>query len=166
MLPAKIILHPTDFSEPASHAHAAACALARHWNARLMVLHVANKPVVSYIERASELQPEELQKKLWETLRCPTDLENGLQVEHRVAEGHAVAEILRAAREVHADLIVMGTHGHRGILHWFSTNITDQVVRGAGCSVLIERSPAPAVPEVATPEELPASKPLPEPLLH
>jgi universal stress protein A len=161
MLPAKIILHPTDFSEPASHAHAAACALARHWNARLIVLHVAATPIVSYIEKASELKPEELQQRLWETLRCPTDLEKDLRVEHRVVEGHAVAEILRVARESQADLIVMGTHGHRGMLHWFSTNVTDQIVRGAACSVLIERTPAPLEVAVEKPEEAVAAEPQP-----
>jgi nucleotide-binding universal stress UspA family protein len=159
MLPPKIILHPTDFSEPASQAHAAACALARDWNARLIVLHVAAKPVVSYIETASELKPEELQQKLWETLRCPADLEQGLQVEHRVVEGHAVHEILRVARDLHADLIVMGTHGHRGVLHWFSSNITDQIVRGAECSVLIERAPVHAEAASSKPDDHVDAKP-------
>jgi universal stress protein A len=141
MLPAKIILHPTDFSEPAVQAHAAACCLARDWNARLIVLHVAVKPVVSYIEKASELSADELQRKLWETLRCPTEIEKGLRVEHRVAEGDPLTEILRIAREIQADLLVLGTHGRRGALSWFSTHLTDQIIRNAACSVLIERPP-------------------------
>lgn len=45
-------------------------------------LHVADKPVVSYIEKASELSPEQLQQKLWETLRWPKECEEGLNVEH------------------------------------------------------------------------------------
>jgi nucleotide-binding universal stress UspA family protein len=155
MLPAKIILHPTDFSEPASQAHAVACALARDWNAQLIVLHVADKPVISYIEKASDLPPDEFQCKLWETLQCPKEVEKGVNVDHRVVEGHPVQQILQVAREVQADLIVLGTHGHRGLLHWFKTNITDHIVRDAHCSVLIERSsmyeePAP-MPEETTP---------------
>jgi nucleotide-binding universal stress UspA family protein len=87
MWPIKTILNATDFSEVSNEAHEAACALARQHRARLIVLHVAEKPVISYIERASELSHEEFQQKLWDTLRWPRDQETGLTVEHRVEEG-------------------------------------------------------------------------------
>lgn len=147
MLTTKVVLHPTDFSEPASQAHAAACDIARERKARLVVLHVATKPVVTYIGKASELPPAELQQKLWETLQCPRECEAGLNVEHRVEEGNAVQQIVRVAKEVQADLIVMGTHGPRGLLNWFTTNVTDQIVRNAPCSVLIIRTPPNETPE-------------------
>ena len=137
------ILHPTDFSEPAEQAHAMACELARKEKARLIVLHVTSKPVVSVIEKATELPPEELQRKLWETLRCPKDCEAGLDVLHRVEEGSPVTQIARVARDVQADLIVMGTHGPRGVLSWFKANVTDHVVREAPCSVLIVKNHSP-----------------------
>lgn len=151
MMTMKVILHPTDFSEPAALAHATACDIAREKKAQLIVLHVAAKPIVSYIERASELTPEAFQQKLWETLQCPRECEQGLDVIHRVEEGSAIDQIVRVAKEVEADLVVMGTHGHRGILGWFSTNVTDQVVRNVPCSVLIARSGshAPVVPKSA-----------------
>ena len=141
MLSVKVILHPTDFSEPASQAHATACDIAREQKAKLIVLHVTAKPVVTMIERASELPPAELQHKLWETLQCPRECEAGLGVEHRVEEGNAVQQIVRVAKEVQADMIVMGTHGQRGLLNWFTTNVTEQIVHNAHCSVLIVRTP-------------------------
>jgi universal stress protein A len=147
-----VILHPTDFSEPTEQAHAMACELARKEKAKLIVLHVTAKPVVSVIEKATELPPEELQKKLWETLRCPKDCETGLDVLHRVEEGNPVQQIARIAREVQADLIVMGTHGPRGVLSWFTTNVTDHVVREAPCSVLIVKNRS----ELVTSESKPA----------
>ncbi len=139
MVSLKVIVHPTDFSEPAAQAHAVACDLAREYKAKLIVLHVAAKPVVSYIEKATELSPEEFQKKLWETLQWPRECEKDVDVVHRVEEGGAVGKIVDVAREVGADLIVMGTHGRRGLLSWFSTNVTDQVMRTGPCSVLIVR---------------------------
>ena len=48
----KVILHPTDFSEPAAIAHAAACDLAREYKARLIVLHVVyGIPITTLIFR-------------------------------------------------------------------------------------------------------------------
>ena len=40
MLPIRTILHPTDFSERSNDAYRLACALARDYNARLLIVHV------------------------------------------------------------------------------------------------------------------------------
>ena len=149
MFPVRIILLPTDFSDPATQAHSAACDLAREHKARLVVLHVTAKPVVSYIEKATELPAAEFQQKLWETLQWPRDCEQGLDVVHRVEEGNAIDQIIRVAEEVRPDLIVMGTHGRRGILNWFTTNVTDEIVRSAPCSVLIVKAPQYSPPDAA-----------------
>ena len=45
MLPIKTILHPTDFSKPSEYALRFACALARDYQARLVLLHVVEPPV-------------------------------------------------------------------------------------------------------------------------
>ena len=148
----KVILQPTDFSEPAAQARAAACEIAREQKARLVVLHVTAKPVVSYIEKTSDLPPEKLQQKLWETLRAPRECEAGVDVQHRVEEGSPVQQIVRVAKEIQADLIVLGAHGPRGPLKWFTSNVTDHIVRESPCSVLIVKDP----PAEASPESEPA----------
>lgn len=140
MFQANTILIPTDFSDPAEAAHAAACDVARAAGAQLIVLHVTDKPVVSYIEKATELPPDEFQRKLWETLRWPRDREKGLTVQHRVVEGDPVTQIGAVAQEINCDLIVMGTHGRRGLLGWFTSTVTEQVIRKAPCSVLVVKS--------------------------
>src|SRR3954452_11138123 len=104
MIRVKTILQPNDFSEYSEDAHGLACAIAREKQARLIVLHVTDKPVVSYIEKATQLPPEEFQKKLWEMLRWPREKEAGLDVEHRVEEGDPVKQILRVAAESRCDL--------------------------------------------------------------
>jgi nucleotide-binding universal stress UspA family protein len=138
------ILNPRDFSEPSLEAHQTACEIARQYKARVIFLHVADKPVVSYIERASDLSPAELQRKLFETLRLPQDCEVGLNVEHRVVEGDPVKQILGVAQETQCDLLVMGTRGRTGLSRWFTTSVAEEVVRQAPCSVLVSKTDEPA----------------------
>jgi nucleotide-binding universal stress UspA family protein len=143
MFPIKTLLHPTDFSEYAEEGHAVACALAREQNARLVILHVTDKPVVSYLEKASELNPQQVQDKLWETLQWPREMEAGLNIEHRIEEGDAVGQIVRVATEIGSDLIVMGSHGKRGWFSWFTSNVVENVIRKAPCSVLVAKPSKP-----------------------
>src|SRR5207244_3575018 len=50
MLAVGTILHPTDFSERSQYAFAVACALARDYGARLVVVHVVQVPTIVYGE--------------------------------------------------------------------------------------------------------------------
>ena len=145
MFPIKTLLHPTDFSEYAEEAHAMACAIAREQEARLVVLHVTDKPVVSYIEKASELNPKQIQDKLWETLQWPREQEAEINVEHRIEEGDPVKQIVRVAEEIHCDLIVMGSHGRSGWFRWFTSSVIGEVIRKAPCSVLVAKPMKPPV---------------------
>jgi nucleotide-binding universal stress UspA family protein len=49
--------------------------------------------------------------------------------------------ILSYARDVNADLIVMGTHGRTGVAHLFMGSVAEHVVRAAPCPVLTVRHP-------------------------
>jgi universal stress protein A len=61
-----------------------------------------------------------------------------------VAEGDPAEMILRVAEEVHADLIVMGTHGRTGLSRLLMGSVAEQVVRRAPCPVLTMKAPFPA----------------------
>ena len=52
------------------------------------------------------------------------------------AQGEPVAEILAAADKHAADLIVMATAGHEGVLDVLRGSTTEQVLRGAPCPLL------------------------------
>ncbi len=54
----------------------------------------------------------------------------------RVATGDPATEILSAAEDAHADLVVMGTHGRTTIKDFFVGSTTERVVERATCSVL------------------------------
>lgn len=62
-----------------------------------------------------------------------------LATEHRT--GHAAQELLRAAEEVGADLIVLGHSGHSGVWGRFLGTTAEKVSRHAHCSVLIAAPP-------------------------
>jgi universal stress protein A len=53
-----------------------------------------------------------------------------------VTVGRAAEEIVRVARAQGADLIIMGTHGRRGLRRWFRRRVTDQVRRQAPAAVM------------------------------
>src|SRR4051794_25756197 len=114
MLAVGTILHPTDFSERSEYALGVACALARDYGARLVVLHAAPPPVVVYGEGVVPVDPEGYRQELQERLNRLQVPGDNVRAERRFAEGDPAAEILRAAKELPADLIVMGTHGRTG----------------------------------------------------
>ena len=151
MLPIHTILHPTDFSERSAHALNLACALARDYGAHLIVLHVAMPPTVVYGEGIIPSEPDAVfheERQHLERLLIP---DAGLRIERRFEEGDPAGGILRVAREVVADLIVMGTHGRTGLGRLLMGSVAEQVVRRASCPVLTVRMPfalpvSPTVP--------------------
>ena len=55
--------------------------------------------------------------------------------------GSPFLEIIQYAKENNVDLIVMGTHGHSGLVHVLLGSVTERVVRKAPCPVLTIRHP-------------------------
>jgi nucleotide-binding universal stress UspA family protein len=148
MLSVRTILHPTDFSEHSQYALWLACALARDYGARLVVLHVVHSPVVVYGEGAVPPDPEEMRAEAQEQMEalqvpCPN-----VRAERRLEEGDVVETILCTAGECQANLIVMGTHGRTGLGRLLMGSVAEQVVRKAACPVLTLKTPFPeTIPE-------------------
>jgi nucleotide-binding universal stress UspA family protein len=145
MLAIRTILHPTDFSTHSAQAFQMACALARDYQARLIVLHVEAPPVaiLGGMPALPPLPEEYDRENLEKRLRCIQPPDPAVQVEHRLVTGEPVAEILRMAQEQSCDLIVMGTHGRTGLGRLLMGSIAEQVVRKAPCLVLTVKSPTP-----------------------
>ena len=147
------ILHPTDFSENSRHAFQAACAWARDHQATLILFHVVPPPVGSILPQPAPnpLEPAESQEALkrWR-FAWPEPLDLDVRVEHRVAEGEAPQEILRLARALKCDLIIMGTHGRAGLGRLLAGSVAEEVLRKAPCPVLVVKTPGP---EAAPPED-------------
>jgi nucleotide-binding universal stress UspA family protein len=136
MLTIRTLLHPTDFSDYSDNALQLACALARDHGARLVLLHVATTSMVTYSEGALPLDADRIAAEEREQLNKLRVPDPGLRVERRFAEGDAALEILRVAKEIGADLIVMGTHGRTGLERLLMGSVAEQVVRDSPCPVL------------------------------
>jgi nucleotide-binding universal stress UspA family protein len=145
MFAIRTILHPTDFSEPSEYAFRLTCALARdHW-ARVVLLHVAMPVVAEGI--VLQESPQESQRKLWDAFHRVERSDpkvRELRIETKLVEGEPATEILRAAREIQPDLIVMGTHGRTGLVRLLMGSVAEAVLRKAPCPVLSVKAPVPA----------------------
>jgi nucleotide-binding universal stress UspA family protein len=135
----KTILAPVDFSENAMCAFRYATRLAEKTGGKVIVLNVVENPLV-YPAFASEDQEKianEAQHRLYQT--CQADPANSEDVETMVRIGvESVAEeIVMAARDVGADLIVLPAR-HRALLgHTLFANTADKIARHAPCPVLM-----------------------------
>src|SRR5262245_49347378 len=147
------ILVATDFSDASAPATAYAFSLARALNARLSIIHVVPEADVRVITaiRAylqSEMTPETLVDTLYTeaTTRLTTLLEEAyptqLVDERLVVTGDPAAEIMRWAAAKHVQLIILGTHGRRGVTRFLMGSVAERVLREAPCAVLV----VPATP--------------------
>lgn len=143
----KKILCPVDFSESSRLAMLEALEVAKQHGAQLFLLHVLEErwPV----SRADVLAPPEFLARLSEGAQ--RDLAAWKAVAEQIAPGrvvtemvggHPATEILRVAREGDFDLVVIGTHGRRGMRRFVVGSVADEVARTAPCSVVVVRPKA------------------------
>ncbi|GIW78996.1 MAG: universal stress protein UspA [Gemmatales bacterium] len=148
------ILHPTDFSERSDVAFQLASSLAKDHGAKLLVLHVVQPRAVAYGEAISDLALKECMEKAWQDIeRYRAKEGSGLVVEHLVEEGDPATRILQVAADRGCDLIVMGTHGRRGLARLLMGSVAEQVVRKAPCPVVTVKQQFPAQTEEAAKAE-------------
>jgi len=135
------ILHPTDFSDRSAHALRLACSLARDYGARLVVLHVAEPPPPPYEQGVMLPVSADLDEERADLERLAVPDDDVIRVERRFEKGDPAAVTLRVADELHADLIVMGTHGRTGLSRLLMGSVAEKVVRRATCPVLTVKTP-------------------------
>ncbi|MCE9572116.1 MAG: universal stress protein, partial [Deltaproteobacteria bacterium] len=80
-----------------------------------------------------------------ERLQHEAELALDAPVEIRLEQGHPAERIIALARELHADLTVIGSHGQGGVTAWHLGSTAHQVVTVAGGSVFVARACATAV---------------------
>ncbi len=139
------IVVPTDFSEPSKEALCYAGALAERYKAKVLLLHVLESDMMDPL-RAIE-GGQDLTRKLkadrqdhLEGLMKLEDLA-GIEAESRIVEGTPAYEIIEAAKDYGAELIVLGTHGLSGPERVFFGSIAERIVRMAPIPVLTVRRP-------------------------
>jgi len=144
------ILVATDFSESSDTALRYGKDLARTHGATLHVLNVADDLGVRLAATPLGTPPDlgRFQSDLEAEARRGTaalltdEDRQVLRARSVVLTSSRPADaIVSYARDVKADLIVMGTHGRSGLAHLFMGSVAQQVVRAAPCPVLTVRHP-------------------------
>jgi nucleotide-binding universal stress UspA family protein len=136
------ILCPTDFSTPSARAFEHALVLAEWYRAPVTVLHVLPEPVVAAPALPYGFTPALVDGSLRDAVQA--DLASlvgpanraGLHALGELRDGNPATETVRVAQELHADLIVMGTHGRTGFQRWVLGSVAETVLRRAPCPVL------------------------------
>jgi nucleotide-binding universal stress UspA family protein len=124
-------LVPIDWSQPSQRAFRVAASLAREHGAELAVLYVVPLAALMYGPA-----PESYLDHLRDELRRLKPRDPETRVRSLLAEGDPARAIVKAARETKCDLIVMGTHGRRGLNRLLRGSVAEEVVRQAPCPVL------------------------------
>jgi nucleotide-binding universal stress UspA family protein len=143
--PTRILL-ATDGSEEAELATLRAVDLAQSADSELHVVHVGVLPLflesypgtLGYYGRLYEQIEEEsrrrLRKESWRVKAA-----GGTVAGTHLRMGKVDLEIVALAKELGADLIIMGCRGHRGLRRAIEGSISDGVIRHAPCPVLVVR---------------------------
>jgi len=139
----KNILVPIDFSSPSVEAMNVAAGLALESGASLTLLHTWEAPDYAYSGLATP--PADLWMSIETAARANLD-KTLSELKKRVPSatatvrrGYPAEEILSAIGDLNADLVVMGTHGRRGLSRAMLGSIAEKVVRMSPVPVLTVR---------------------------
>jgi nucleotide-binding universal stress UspA family protein len=146
-MPIRSILVPTDFSEHSAAALQLASELARSFSAKIHLMHSywihvslgTSDPFLIPVD----FTLEQLEKSISGT---------GICCEVHLSALPAAAAILEIAKEIPADMIVMGTEGLTGMKHVLLGSVAERIVRLAPCPVLTVKATQgnPEAPERAS----------------
>lgn len=140
MIPTNILV-PTDFSPCAEYALDHACALAAKLAAKIHVVNAIGGALPELSITLTDQMLTSLRNNNAAALEKLIAPRRGRVAfgEISVVDGDARDAILGAAKAVHADLIVIGTHGRRGLSRLLLGSVAEDVLRRAPCPVLAVR---------------------------
>ena len=142
--PIRHILAPVDFSSPSLDALEYAMQVADRFGARLTLLHVL-EPVYHDLELGLGRIEDEPRKRAYGQTRldalAQAVKEYGVAAGSLILGGIPSESILVYARGQGCDLIIMGTHGRRGLTRFWCGSVAEAVLRQAPCPMLTVRSP-------------------------
>lgn len=144
------IVLATDFSEASSGATRVAHAVARSNRAEMIIAHVLSLPVpplggpgtgaagvYMQVEKDARSHVETVLSAFAERAAA-----QGIKAKTAILDGVIDEEIVRFAEENKVDLIVIGTHGRKGVSKFFLGSVAARVISSAPCPVLTIRSEA------------------------
>lgn len=144
----KTILVATDFSETSDRALDYAIELAKLLGGGVTVLHAYELPVygfpdgalVATVDMATRLM-NAAQAALSQT--CEARANKGVKLTPILRQGVPWEEVHAVAEEINADLIVIGTHGRKGLARALIGSVAEKLIRTATRPVLTIHGPRP-----------------------
>ncbi len=133
------LLVPFDGSDTSKRALSKACELSKEDGSEVSVLYV----IPRYEEMVNFFKTEAISKSLFQEAEKIADSAkklaagHGVQIKAVVQEGHAGEKILGIANKFKNDLIVMGTHGWRGMNKAIMGSTAERIIAYASCPILI-----------------------------
>lgn len=137
------ILIATDFSDFSSRAVALGLEIARRFDAEVTLVHAYDVP--AYVYTGIAFTPADMLTPIEEGAReaLKIALADAKAVWPKTTsvlmQGAAAEQILAAAKETKADLVVLGTHGRRGVTRALIGSVAEKVVRYSSIPVLTTR---------------------------
>lgn len=141
--PVARIVAGTDGSETAAHAVGAAAELARALGAQLhLVTAHSARQLSERVVSSARSDRVDLQRVAEEELLRTAEAVggDGLEIDVHACAGDAAEVLIDVARELRADLIVVGSRGMSGIERFLLGSVANKVSHHAPCNVLIVRT--------------------------
>lgn len=141
------ILVPIDFSNSAEQALGWAKELAHLFGAEIVLVHVIDTTVAAVAGLPMDVYSVPVTGELYDRIRKEGEaalkaIPSSPEITQRlIQDGHPREAVIEIAKQLKVDLIVMGTHGRRGVSHLFFGSVAEYVVRMAPVPVLTVRAP-------------------------
>ena len=156
----KTLLVAIDFSETTDAVLREAAKLAKALEAKLWVVHVASDemqslayetmafpemspefaimPMPGDVQLARGLSAEEFKREHRQLLNISTSLrKEGVDAQAILLKGDTAENIIEKAKELQADIIILGTHGHGCLRKAIVGSVSKSIIRHARCNVMI-----------------------------
>jgi nucleotide-binding universal stress UspA family protein len=137
------VLVPTDGSGVTDYAVEHALSIAAQYGARVHALYVVDTTAIASLEAGSELVLDGLREEGERAVEriAAAAAEAGVEADTHVVDGPPARRIVSVAADEGMDLVVMATHGRRGVERFLLGSVTERVVRTSDVPVLTVRAP-------------------------
>jgi nucleotide-binding universal stress UspA family protein len=138
----KKILFPIDLTENSSKILPYVLSISEKYNSAIYLLHVVHDLLRwghSYVPHTSmqkfQQEATEGAEKAMQRI-CDDQLQSCPNFQRRIVSGDPVSEILNAIESENIDLVIMGTHGRKGLEHVLFGSVAENVVKRSPVPVL------------------------------
>lgn len=142
--PPSHLLVPIDLSDCSLEALEVALQVAKTFSSTITILHVTEPMGYSLDFTLTHMEKEKLEhEKMRTRVQELTNLiqSQGLTADYQLRSFPTAEAIEKVSRDTQADLLVMGTHGRRGVSRFMMGSVASAVLRHASCPILTVKSP-------------------------